>query len=193
MMIDVAAVLGRARFFREKAGFVGKAPPYSTRRVIETCFKGVGVTGADLPTGLIEMVERHKSGKRVLFYKRGISQQLQRVGIAHGLHHFLSDLKTSPGSSECNTNLRWLEKTASLVQDPIEVACDLFAGELLVPFDVLDSMAPAVLFPRDRVKEHAFRDEVDHLSSRFNVPVGFMRWRLFDLLYLRKTHFSLDR
>jgi hypothetical protein len=191
MMVDVAGVLGRARFCREKAGFAGKGPPYSTRKVIETCFKGLGVTGADLPTGLIEMVERHRSGKRVLFYKRGIPPALQRVGIAHGLHHFLSDLKHAPGLSECNTRLRWLEKSAQLSQDPIEVACDLFAGELLVPFDVLDDLAPRSLFPKDRVKDHIFRDEVDHLSSKFNVPVGFMRWRLFDLLHLRRTHFFI--
>jgi hypothetical protein len=191
MLLDVGAVTGRARYCRERCGFVGRPPPYSTRKVIETCFKGLTVTGAALPTGLIEMAERHSSGRRALFYKRGIPNATQRVGIAHGLHHFLSDLRREPGTSECNTNLRWLENAAKLTQDPIEVACDLFAGELLVPFDVLDEMAPEVLFPKDKTAKHLFDDEVDHLASRFNVPVGFVRWRLFDLAQLRRSHFFI--
>jgi Zn-dependent peptidase ImmA (M78 family) len=162
--------------------------------VIETCFPDIVVTGAALPKTLIEMAEVGADGRRNLLYRRGIDHATQRVGLAHGLHHFLSDLKVARaarrrGHAECNTNLRWLERSGKFEKDPIEVACDLFAGELLTPFDVLDTMAPKILFPSDKTKLHLFLDEVDSLASRFNVPADFIQWRLADLAHLRRSSF----
>lgn len=189
-IIDLAGVLGRARHCRERAGFVGKQPPYSTRRVVETCFPSVMVTGTDgLPRGCVELAFVGPSGQRTIFYRRGLAHPTQRVGIAHGLHHLAVDLRLGT-SAECNLGLRELERRGNVEQDPIELACDVFAGELLVPTDVLDAMAPAALFPAAPAEEHHFLDEVDSLASRFNVPAGFLRWRLWDLLHLRRTNYN---
>jgi len=82
-----------------------------------------------------------------------------------------------------------LEAAGLLSPQYNEVACDLFAGELLVPFAVLDQAAPAVLFPGDPESADAWEDAVDALASMFHVTTDLMRWRLRDLAALRMTSF----
>jgi len=190
MLLSFAKIAGRAAFIRNKCGLLDAKPPYSTRHIMETAFPSVHVTGATLPDGIVEMVER-RGKRRTIFYNKKYAHPLQRAGIAHACHHLISDLRSGVGLSECNLPLRQLERDGAVTTDPIEVACDLFAGELLAPFDVLDEYAPQSLFPRDPDGKRVFDDEVDSLASRFNLPAGFMRWRLYDLLHLRKTHFAI--
>lgn len=187
-LIDVGAIVGRAAWVRARAGLANADPPYSTHTLIEAAFPDVVVSGADLPHGVYELAER-APGRRSLWYARGVSQAAQRVGLAHGLHHLMTDLREEAGLRECNTMQRQLEVRRVLPANPIEVACDLFAGELLVPFAILDRMAPRDLFPHTPAAQQGWQDEVDRLASLFHVPAGFMRWRLYDLAHLRKTHF----
>lgn len=193
MLLDYAMVIGRAAWVRHRAGYIGAKPPYSTKHLLETVFPEIPVSGADLPRGVTEMAIVDESGRRAIFYARGVHHASQRVGLMHGLYHHLSDLKVDPGLKECSLPLRKLGRIDSKMNDPVERACDLFAAEILVPLDVLDPLAPAVLFQRGASLKSALADEVDHLASRFNVPVGFMRWRLWDLHNIRQTHFDPEK
>ena len=192
MLLDYGRIAGRAAIIRQRCGFFDKDPPYSTTIVTRKCFSDLHVTGAALPRSVLEMVQVGASGK-VLYYNRKASESDRRVGIAHGLHHLLSDLRENPdfGLRECNVAARRLEQVGRLPPDGAEIACDIFAGELLVPFDVLDRYAPASLFPRGEADQHAFADETDRIASRFNVPAWFMGWRLRDLCHLRRSNLNI--
>ncbi len=191
-LVDFGVIAGRAAIVRHKAGILGKDPPYHTHEIVEAAFPKVAVVGTDqLPRSVIEMVQASPR-RRVVYYNRKVSTATQRVGIMHGCHHLLSDLKrvTDQQSRECNVDIRGLERAGKFEgsADAVEIACDVFAGEVLMPFDVLDQYAPDELFPKGRAKEQAFSDECDRIASRFQVPVGFARWRLWDLMHLRRTN-----
>jgi Zn-dependent peptidase ImmA (M78 family) len=189
-LIDFGTIAARAALVRHKAGLIGKDPPYHTHDIMEAAFPDVAVVGADnLPHFVIEMVEATPK-RRVVFYNRKVSTSTQRVGIMHGCHHLLTDLKgvAEPVKRECNLNLRGLERSGVIAADAIEVACDIFAGEILVPFDVLDAYAPERLYPKSNPELQAFDEECDRIASRFQVPVGFARYRLWDLMHLRRTN-----
>jgi hypothetical protein len=192
MLIDYATVIGRAAWVRHQAGYIGEKPPYSSRHLIETVFPKIAVTGADLPKGVTEMAIT-KGRQRALYYNRKVPHSAQRVGLIHGIYHHLSDIKAEPGLRECNLQLRELAHHVERLRDPVELACDLFAAEVLVPLDVLHPLAPENIYPRDPIARQAVEDETDHLSSMFNVPRGFMKWRLYDLHALRRSHFMLGR
>lgn len=152
------------------------------------CFPDVRATGAELPRGVVEMVER-RNGRAVLFWNRRVGTPLQRVGILHGAYHLISDLTEGDSSNrECNLEVRQLERDGVVCRTAAEVECDLYAAEILLPFDRLDPASPDQLFPRDPDEKHAFDDICDGLASRFAVPVGFLRWRLWDLMHLRRTN-----
>ncbi len=187
-MLDYATIIGRAAWVRHHAGYIGAPPPYSSRHLIETVFPKIAVAGADLPRGITEMAVAEKT-KRALYYSKRVPHSSQRVGLIHGLYHHLSDIKSEAGLRECNLQLRELAQRVPRLKDPAELACDLFAAEVLVPLDVLHAMSPDRLFPKEPKRRAAVDDEIDHLSSKFNVPKGFMRWRLFDLLHFRRTHY----
>ena len=193
-LVDYATIIGRAAWVRSQAGYLDDAPPpYSSRHILERVFPKIAVAGADLPKGVTEMAVAEK-GKRALFYSRKVSHPHQRVGLIHGLYHHLSDIKDSVGLRECNLTLRKLsQQTGSEFKDPLELACDLFAAEVLVPLDVLDRLAPNKLYTDDRIGKEALKDETDHLASKFNVPRGFVRWRLWDLGCLRRSNFFLRK
>lgn len=187
-LLDFSAVAARAYLIRHKCGFIGKEPHYSTNDVHRVCFPDVHITGAPLPRGVVAICEAG-IGRRTIFYNRSLPPDDQRVGIAHEFHHLLTDLK-SPHlheQRECNLGMRALEVAGYMPTSPVEIACDLFAGEILVPFDVLDRYAPDDLFPEELPLQQAFEDEVDRLASRFKVPTAFMAWRLRDLQKLRAT------
>jgi Zn-dependent peptidase ImmA (M78 family) len=189
MLLDYLTIMGRAAWVRHRAGLVGTKPPYSTREIMERVFPEIAVTGTKLPQHITEMAVADK-GRRALYYNRHvkIAHGQQRVGLMHGLYHHLSDMKTGNGLRECNLVRRKLSRVEAT--DNIELACDLFAAEVLIPFDVLDALAPANLYPRDETARAAVADEIDHLASKFNVPRGFMRWRVYDLHWFRRLHYN---
>jgi Zn-dependent peptidase ImmA (M78 family) len=190
MLIDYATVIARARWVREKAELMGRDPPYSTRHILETAFPDIAVAGDKLSKNVSEMAVAD-GGRRALFYNRNMPHSTVRVGLMHGLYHHLEDMRTGQGLARCDLAFRKLgQKTKNV--DPLELSCDLFAAEVLIPADVLDRLAPDQLFPKDPDVRDAISDEIDNLSSRFNVPKGFMRWRLFDLVHLRRTHFNVE-
>ena len=186
MLLDYATIIYRAGWVRHRAKLVGTKPPYSMRHIMENVFPKIPVAGDKLPDGVTEMAIR-QDRHRALFYSRKVNHAAQRTGLAHGLYHHLSDLKTDFGMRECSLPRRKMGMINGEI-DPVELACDLFAAELLIPLDVLDDYAPAKL----KITQHgdADLDEIDTLASRFNVPAGFMRWRLHDLAALRRSHYN---
>jgi len=192
VLLDIGEIEGRAAFVRKKLKLDDKGPPYPTNIVTSTYFVDVRITGDHLPDGITEMVIR-EPGRVALFYSRKVGAPSQRLGILHGCYHTISDLAIEHGVRECNLTDRKFRRYNPQQESPTELACDLFAGAILVPFTVLDQLAPDRLFPgtKGSPERHAFDDEVDRLASRFGVPAGFMQWRLFDLAKLRQTHFAL--
>ncbi len=188
MLLDYATIIYRAAWVRHRAGTVGQGPPYSMRHIMETVFPHIPVAGDRLPDGVTEMAIR-QNRHRALFYTRKVNHAAQRTGLAHGLYHHLSDLKAAHGIRECSLPRRKLDMVTRQI-DPVELACDMFAAELLIPVDVLHDFAPETL--RTRKHSDPELDEIDSLASRFNVPVGFMRWRLHDLYALRRSHYNTD-
>lgn len=191
MLLDYQQIIGRAAWARRKAGLEGTDPPYSTRRVMNQCFPDIAVSGTELPIHIIEMA-RADGDRRALYYNRNVNHSAQRIGIAHGLYHHWTDLRGDVGLRECNLAMRELGRIDGH-RDPIEVACDLFAAELLVPLDVLDGHAPDPIWGQGALSRDALEDECDTLASRFNVPKGFIKWRLNDLHAIRRSHYNPNR
>lgn len=189
MLLDVGVIEGRAALIRTKLGLLDAGPKFETTPITERFFPNVSITGDFLPKGITEMVVRD-GGRYQLYYSRRVGHPSQRLGIIHGCYHILSDLAERDGIRECNLTDRKF-RTFTGAESSEEVACDLFAGALLVPFTALDRLAPDVLFPRDPVERHVFDDQVDRLASKFGVPAGFINWRLYDLAQLRRSHFKI--
>jgi Zn-dependent peptidase ImmA (M78 family) len=188
VLLDYATIIYRAAWVRHRAKLIGRPPPYSMRHIMETVFPHIPVAGDNLPKGVTEMaIRQHRH--RALFYTRKVNHAAQRTGLAHGLYHHLSDLKAAHGIRECSLPKRKLGMVGGDI-DPVELACDLFAAELLIPLDVLHQFAPDTLGTGKHTAPQL--DEIDSLSSRFNVPAGFMRWRLHDLYALRRSHYNTD-
>jgi hypothetical protein len=186
---DMAVVEGRAYWMRKQCGLLQAEPPFSTNAITDRVFPRVAITGdRTMPDGITEMVLNDR-GRFALFYSKKVGAPSQRLGILHGCYHTLTDLALEEGQRECNLTDRKFRRYNPQLENAIEVNCDMFAGALLAPFDVLDDFAPRRLFPQDPDERHAFDDEVDRLASKFAVPAGFMNWRLFDLAQLRKTHY----
>jgi hypothetical protein len=177
-LLDFAGIAAAAAELRERAGV--ETAPYSGRAIIERCFPHVLVTGGELPRGVAEVVET-RGGKATIWYNRRMNTAAHRVAVAHGLAHLIFDAPS--GRLECGAS-------SSSAGAP-ERRADLFAGELLTPFADLDRHFEGEIFPRDPVDRRVFDDEVDHAASKFKVPAGFLRWRLYDLLHLRKTNFRV--
>jgi Zn-dependent peptidase ImmA (M78 family) len=194
VLVDYARIIGLAAWVRQRAGLTGTPPPYSTRHILETVFPKIAVAGdASMPKGVTEMAI-HDKGRRALFYSKKVSHPVQRIGLMHGLYHHMTDMKTGMGLiRECNLVTRALGQYHAPSKDPLELSCDLFAAEILIPLDVLDGLAPDIPYSKNPKVLAALDDETDHLSSRFNVPKGFMRWRLYDLIHFRKTHFNTSK
>ena len=141
------------------------------------------MTGGDLPRGIAEVVEADDQGDVTLFYNRRINTSAQRVAIAHGLGHIVfGDL----ARRRCSADGRHRP-----AEEHAERRADLVAAELLVPLHELDPAAGPELFPREPVAKQAFDDSVDQLASWFQVPPGFVRWRLWDLVHLRRSNFRI--
>lgn len=191
-LLDYGTIIGRAAYVRSKAGYIGRPPPYSTRTVLEKVFPRIAVAGAALPRGVTEMAVSEK-GRRALFYGKKTPHTVQRVSLMHGLYHHLSDIKSAVGLRECNLALTHLRRNDPRFADPLELSCDLFAAEVLIPLDVLSALAPDVLESKDMRIQAAIDDEIDHLSSKFNVPRDFMNWRIVDLVAMRSTHYYSSR
>lgn len=140
------------------------------------------VHGEKLPAGVLALAEVG-AGRRVIAYNRAEPRGAQRVGIAHEFGHLLLDLHDTSDfqTRECKRNIR------SVLDDPHELAPEHVAGELLVPFVVLDRFAPAKLYPKGEEAADAFLDVIDQLSSRFGVTPSFIDWRLKDLILLRRS------
>lgn len=190
-LLDIGQIEGRAQLIRTKLGLLDAPPPYSSTQITERFFAEVPIVGDMLPDGVTEMVVRDSKGRAQLYYSKRVGHPSQRLGILHGCYHLLTDLASADGIRKCDLTDRKFRQRA-MPQDPVETACDLFAGALLAPFRMLDQFAPVTLFPRDPTERAAFDAECDQLASRFSVPVGFIRWRLYDLAKLRQTHFWMD-
>lgn len=181
-LLDVVEIIGVARELRRRAGFV--APPYSAKHLLETCFPDVLVTGGNLPRGVTEIVTLNPAGERTIFYNRRSAPGTQRLGIVHGCAHLIWDLIDETRQRECRMAYEDGTHTA------MERRADLFAGEILAPLPDLDAMmGESPLFPQESVDKRHFEDTVDHLASRFNLPQGFIRFRLWDLIHFRKTNY----
>lgn len=195
MLLDLGEIEGRAAYIRKQCKMmVLPERGFSTQTITDRVFSKVAITGdPKLPRGITEMVVRDR-GRFQLYYSRKVGAPSQRLGILHGCYHTITDLAHTDGIRECNLEDRKFRQVVPTEQIPEEVACDLFAGALLVPFHLLNELAPAKLFPGQRgsVERHLFDDQIDTLASRFQVPAGFMQWRLYDLAKFRQTHFFVD-
>lgn len=182
-LLDLATIFAAARDARQSCDF--EEPPYSTTVLVEVLLPGVLVTGTHaLPPKVIEQVVVAPEG-RTIFYNRKVATGAQRVGIAHAVAHLLFDASGGPMSRGCAINF----SSGQLSLDTAERRADLFAGEVLLPMVELDALAGPALFPKDPVGAQEFDDLVDQCASRYKVPPGFVRWRLWDLLHLRRTNF----
>lgn len=191
MIIDYQRVMGLARWVRDRCAYLDSDPPYSSKHVFDTCFPKIAVTGSrTLPRNCVEMALHEKSTKRrAVLYKRGLVAQEHRFATLHGLYHHLSDLRVDYGLRECNEKRRENESAIG-AREPIEVECDQFAAEVLVPLEILDRFAPTVLYSDNPVQKRALEDARDHLASRFNVTDKLMAQRLYELNLLRKSYYN---
>ena len=166
--VEIAAAL------RTRAGLT-KAP-YSTTRIIRTCFPDVVVTGRKLPPLVDEIVTRTADGPLIV-YKRGLSSGEQRLAIAHGLAHLLFDDATdAAGVGRVGT-------------PSCEERADRFGAELLVPLSDLSRVVR--LWPahaRAGSAREEFLDHVDQIAALFNVTAPLIHERIRRLERLADMH-----
>lgn len=144
-----------------------KSPPFSTTKIIETCFPSTLVTGGPLPLEIHEIVSKHRWGATIV-YRRSLSGPEQRFAIAHAIAHLLFD-----DESACMRPGR-----AGIVAS--EERADAFAAELLVPLDVLRASVTRWPSP-DAVDQEIYLDHVDENASRFGVPAYIIDERIRQL------------
>jgi hypothetical protein len=180
-MIEFGRIAAHVSSIRNRCGFYESAPPYSIHKVRETVYSDVDLHGITLPLEVVAVVEVGV-GRRAIFFNRELPHPVTRVGVAHEFGHLQIDLAAPRDLTriECRS-------IPGPEQDAIERSCDHFAGELLVPFTVLEEYAPIALFPREPARMAAFLDEMRRLAETFNVSERFMEWRLRDLAQLRRS------
>lgn len=151
-MVEIAAEL------RRRAGQT--KPPFSTSKIIESCFPEILVTGFKLPPGVDELVSSCSEGPTIL-YSRALSCPEQRHAIAHGLAHLIFDDRNAcirPGR-------RGIPK--------IERRADFFSAELLAPSSHLRELVE--FLPADDGEEREiYLDHVDRIASIFGMPAGII-------------------
>lgn len=134
------------------------APPFSTSKIIETCFPMALVTGFRLPPGVDEVVTLAAEGPTIL-YSRSLPVPDQRIAIAHGLAHLLFDDRSvcmKPGRAGVPHN---------------EARADRFAAELLAPSAEVAMRARCA--PSEDPEEYEiYLDQLEQLASAFGVPVA---------------------
>jgi Zn-dependent peptidase ImmA (M78 family) len=179
MLLNILEILSSASGARSRAALT--RPPFSTHHIQDACFPDVLVTGDVLPEGVAEMVIE-QGDKRTIIYNRRLPVPTQRVAIAHALGHLAFD------DAIGNVHRDAVRYNSS---NMVERRADLFAGELLVPLSEIDRVFDTALFPTDPVEVRVFDDAVDRCASLFAVPTRFIRWRLWDLLHLRRSNFFI--
>lgn len=149
-LVEIAAEL------RSRAGQT--KPPFSTTKIIESCFPEILVTGFALPAQVDELVASCSEGPTIL-YSRNISGPEQRFAIAHGLGHLLFDDRHAcvrPGRAGI---------------PKIERRADAFGAELLAPRAELRTRVERL--PADEGEEREiYLDHVDQLASLFAMPAN---------------------
>lgn len=131
--------------------------PFSTSRIIETCFPDALVTGFRLPPGVDEIVTLCREGPTIL-YSRALPVPDQRFAIAHALAHLLFD-----DASVC-----MLPGRAGV--EAVEARADAFAAELLAPLSEI--VADLGRRPSDDPEDHElYLDYLEQLASRYGLPV----------------------
>lgn len=166
--VEIAAAL------RTRAGLT--KPPYSTTRIIQTCFPDVVVTGRKLPPLVDEIVTRTADGPLIV-YRRGLSSGEQRLAIAHGLAHLIyDDAADSAGVGRVGTQ-------------SCEERADRFAAELLVPLCDLSRVVQLWPVRAQTGSAHEdFLDQVDQIAALFNVAAGLIHERIRRLERLAHLH-----
>ena len=147
-LVEIAADL------RKRAGQT-KAP-YSTSKIVSTCFPDALVTGYRLPPQVDELVSSCSEGPTIL-YSRSLPGPEKRYAIAHALAHLLFDKRSAcmrPGSAG---------------KPQHELRADFFGAELIAP---LSDVRQVVEFgpSRDPEEHEIFLDHVDQIASHFNAP-----------------------
>lgn len=168
--VEIAAEL------RRQAG--QKQPPFSTTKIIQSCFPSALITGGNLPIDVHEIVSRRREGPTIV-YRRSLSVPEQRIAIAHALAHLLFDDEHAcmqPGRAGIAAN---------------EERADRFAADLLVPLDVLRSRV--YRWPSREPEDHeVYLDHVDEIASRFGVPAGVIDAQIRRLPVIHKFVSQID-
>lgn len=170
-MVEIAAELRRC------AGQT--KPPYSTSKIIESCFPQILVTGYRLPPGIDELVSSCSEGPTIL-YSRSLSTPEQRHAIAHGLAHLIFD------------DRRACMRPGRAGVPKVERRADFFGAELLAP--AADLRAMVELVPADQGEEHElYLDHVDRLASVFVMPAPIIdsQIRRLGLTYTKVSQIRL--
>lgn len=165
-------------------------PPFSVSRIMDAMFPEIEVTGRKMDEyATLELYpEPLANGVRAtLAYNEKDHHSTQRFSIAHELAHwcFCADFgKDIAGASALACGARGNEKPGN------EKRADYFASELLVPLHILDNAVTVEIYP-NRHDHDALRDrdnQIQRLASRFNVSLGCMKRRVFDLAYWRRMN-----
>jgi Zn-dependent peptidase ImmA (M78 family) len=148
-LVEIAAEL-RCQAGQTKA-------PYSTSKIVATCFPDALVTGYRLPPKVDEIVSSCSEGPTIL-YSRALPVSEQRYAIAHALAHLMFDKRSAcmrPGRAGLPKH---------------ELRADFFGAEIIAPLKDVRELAERG--PSKDPEEHEiYLDHADQLASHFNAPV----------------------
>jgi Zn-dependent peptidase ImmA (M78 family) len=147
-LVEIAAEL-RRKAKQTKA-------PYSTSKIVSTCFPDALVTGYRLPPKVDEIVSSCSEGPTIL-YSRALPGCEQRYAIAHALAHLMFDKRRA-----CmRVGVAGLPKH--------ELRADFFGAEVIAPLSDIREMV-SVGPSKDPEDHEIYLDQVDQIASHFNAP-----------------------
>jgi Zn-dependent peptidase ImmA (M78 family) len=144
----------------------------------------VTVTAWALPVGYDGLSRIDAAGHRSILYSDRLDHVAARPVIAHEIAHHLTDLPLARVGERGCAAPGFDDDTVDWIHVPEhEDFCDLLAGELLAPLARLieDVDDGAELKPPRRGNEAGrirWINWIHRLASKYNVPEGFIEWRL---------------
>lgn len=185
-------VLSQAEAMHQELGWDRKGPPYLAQEAIDKLFaKKILVLGSALGDGINGYIHRDDeklSGVVLIEYNSTDSLPVRNATLGHELGHFVLEHLEGEGKRERRCRITGQN---GLITDPQEREANTFMAEFLVPLDRLGRIFRedvAKLWIDDR---EAFDEEVDLLSTKFQVSRSFIVRQLWRLHRRRKDRWGM--
>lgn len=185
-------VLCEAGELHEELGWKSKGPPYLAQEAIDRLFRReILILGSAMASGVNGYIHRDAeklSGVTIIEYNSNDSIPVRNATLAHELGHFVLghlEIENAP-ERRCR-----ITGQNGLITDPLEREANTFMAEFLVPLERLGKMFCEDVGKLWNTDRSGFHEEVDLLSTRFQVSHSFIVKQLWRLHHRRKDRWGM--